>query len=122
MLKSLAIQAFAAVILGGILLIGVFVCNSAMSKMNATQIETTKALNQYRLGSKILTYEVQSYAATGKDKYYEGYMQELNKDQNREKAVAILEECGLTDDEWAGLEKIASMSNNLVPLDRKSVV
>ncbi len=121
MLKSLAIQAFAAVILGGILLIGVFVCNSAMSKMNATQIETTKALNQYRLGSKILTYEVQSYAATGNDKYYEGYMQELNKDQNREKAVAILEECGLTDDEWAGLEKIASMSNNLVPLEEAAM-
>ena len=115
-LRILAIQALAAVILGVVLLIGFFLCNSAMSAMNVTQINTTAALNQYRIGSKTLTYEVQSYAVTGDETYYNNYMKELNEDKNRDKAIAVLEECGLTDEEWAGLEKIASMSNNLVPL------
>ena len=120
-LRILAIQALAAVILGTVLLIGFFLCNSAMSAMNVTQINTTAALNQYRIGSKTLTYEVQSYAVTGDETYYNNYMKELNEDKNRDKAIAVLEECGLTDEEWAGLEKIASMSNNLVPLEEAAM-
>ena len=120
-LRILAIQALAAVILGAVLLIGFFLCNSAMSAMNVTQINTTAALNQYRIGSKTLTYEVQSYAVTGDETYYNNYMKELNEDKNRDKAIAVLEECGLTDEEWAGLEKIASMSNNLVPLEEAAM-
>lgn len=120
-LRILAIQALAVVILGAVLLIGFFLCNSAMSAMNVTQINTTAALNQYRIGSKTLTYEVQSYAVTGDETYYNGYMKELNEDKNRDKAIAVLEECGLTDEEWAGLEKIASMSNNLVPLEEAAM-
>ena len=103
------------------LLIGFFLCYSAMSAMNVTQINTTAALNQYRIGSKTLTYEVQSYAVTGDETYYNNYMKELNEDKNRDKAIAVLEECGLTDEEWAGLEKIASMSNNLVPLEEAAM-
>lgn len=121
MLKSLAIQALAAVIVGALLLMGFFVCNTAMSRMNRTQVNTASALNQYRIGSKTLTYEVQSYAATGENKYYDGYMKELNEDKNRDKAIAVLEECDLTDDEWASLERIASMSNNLVPLEEAAM-
>ena len=120
-LRILAIQALAAVILGAVLLIGFFLCNSAISAMNVTQINTTAALNQYRIGSKTLTYEVQSYAVTGDETYYNNYMKELNEDKNRDKAIAVLEECGLTDEEWAGLEKIASMSNNLVPLEEAAM-
>lgn len=120
-LRILAIQALAAVILGAVLLIGFFLCNSAMSAMNVTQINTTAALNQYRIGSKTLTYEVQSYAVTGDETYYNNYMKELNEDKNRDKAIAVLEECGLTDEEWAGLEKIASMSNDLVPLEEAAM-
>lgn len=116
-LRSLAIQAVIAVILGALLLIGFLVCNSAASRMNVSQINTTAALNQYRIGSKTLTSEVRSYAVTGDIKYYNGYMRELNENRNRDKAIAILQECGLTDEEWADLERISSMSNNLVPLE-----
>ncbi len=119
--RILAIHALVPVIMGAVLLIGFFLCNSAMSAMNVTQINTTAALNQYRIGSKTLTYEVQSYAVTGDETYYNNYMKELNEDKNRDKAIAVLEECGLTDEEWAGLEKIASMSNNLVPLEEAAM-
>lgn len=121
LLKRLAIHAFVAVGVGAILLIGFLVCNSSMSKMNEEQINTTAALNQYRIGSKTLTNEVQSYATTGEKRYYDGYMKELNEDKHRDKAIAVLEECNLTEEEWADLNKIASMSNELVPLEEAAM-
>lgn len=120
-LKSLTIQACVAVILGTVLLIGFIVCNTVASRMNAAQINTIAALNQYRIGSKTLTSEVQSYAVTGNIRYYNGYMKELNEDKHRDKAIATLEECDLTDEEWADLNRISSMSNNLVPLEESAM-
>ena len=120
-LKSLTIQACIAVVLGAVLLIGFIVCNTVTSRMNATQINTTAALNQYRIGSKTLTSEVRSYAVTGDIKYYNGYMKELNEDKHRDNAIATLEKCDLTGEEWADLDRISSMSNNLVPLEEAAM-
>lgn len=120
-LRSLVIQAVVAVAVGTGLLIGVLICNSSMSKMNTEQVSTTAALNQYRSASKTLTTEVQSYAATGEEKYYNAYMKELNEDQNRNRAVETLKQCNLTEDEWADLEQIEAMSDNLVPLEEAAM-
>ena len=84
-------------------------------------INVTMALNQYRLGSKALTAAVQSYAVTGEKQYYDAYMQELNVDKNRDKALAILDENGLEDSEWAMIDEIAGLSNGLVPLEEQSM-
>lgn len=62
-----------------------------MSSVQNEQLEVTMALNQYKNGSKTLTSEVQSYAVTGDQLYYDNYMNELNVDQNREKAMASVE-------------------------------
>lgn len=88
---------------------------------SAKQLDVTMALDQYRLASKTLTYAVQSYAVTGDEQYYEDYMYELNEAQNREAAIAVLEEKGLTADEWAALDEIAGMSNGLVPLEEEAM-
>lgn len=106
----------------GILLLAVYVfLNSWLMIMNAEQLESTMYLNQYRMGSKTLTSEVQSYAVTGKQVYYDNYMQELNVDKNRDVAWAGLEENGLNDEEWAELEHIAELSNGLVPLEEEAM-
>ena len=120
-LKKIIKQSVAAVIIGAVLLLLSIGTNLLMSRVTDEELETTTYLNQYRLGSKTLTYAVQAYAATGTQEYYNNYMKELNEDKNRDKAIAVLEECGLTDEEWAGLEKIASMSNNLVPLEEAAM-
>ena len=85
------------------------------------QLSVTMALDQYRLGSKALTSAVQSYAVTGEQQYYDDYMAELNTDKNRDKALAVLEEEGLEDSEWATLDKIQSLSNGLVPLEEAAM-
>ena len=108
---------YKVVIIGVALLVLFIISNMASSFMSREQISTTEYLNQYRLGSKTLTSEVQSYAVTGKQIYYDGYMNELNVDKNRDIAFAGLEKGGLTDSEWEWLNSIAAMSEGLVPLE-----
>ncbi len=98
--------------------IGVSVLSSAA---RTQQLTVTMALNQYRMGSKNLTSAVQAYAVTGETQYYDAYMQELEKDQNRDKALAILTEEGLEDAEWAIIDEISGLSNGLVPLEEAAM-
>lgn len=109
------------VLIGFILLIVFAGVNTTLMIENSEQLQNTMYLNQYRLGSKTLTSEVQSYAVTGDKTYYDNYMKELNTDKNRDIAWAGLQENNLTDEEWASLEQIASLSNGLVPLEEQAM-
>ena len=120
-LRFLVKQAFISVGVGVVLLIGFAVFNFVLSNLQSVQLNAALALDQYRIGSKTLTFDVQSYAVTGREKYKNAYMQELNEDQNREKAREILKSCGLTKKEWASLDQIASLSENLVPLEEAAI-
>ena len=120
-LEKLVKQAFIAVGVGIVLLIISMAANFMMSSVQSEQLEVTMALNQYKYGSKTLTSEVQSYAVTGQQIYYDNYMNELNVDQNRDKAIAILKEHDITDEEWAVFDSIAELSNGLVPLEEAAM-
>lgn len=120
-LKRLVKQAFLSVAIGGALLVGFIAFNMGLSSIRTAQINTTVALNQYRTASKTLTYYIQSYAVTGEQKYYDGYMKELNEDKNREQALEDLKDCGLRDGEWTSLNRIAAMSDQLVPLEQEAI-
>ena len=89
-LKKLIKDTYIVVATGIILLLATIVSSMMMLSAKSEQLEVTMALNQYRMGSKTLTSEVQSYAVTGDEAYYEGYQKELNEDKNRDKALAIL--------------------------------
>ena len=120
-LKQIVKETYSVVIVGVVLLV-VFVVLSVMQNMvSAEQLESTMYLNQYRMGSKTLTSEVQSYAVTGDKTYYDNYMKELNTDKNRDIAWAELEKNDITSDEWAQLNAIAEMSNGLVPLEEEAM-
>ena len=120
-LRRLVRQAIASVAVGAVLLLGFIIFNMGMSSIQAAQINTTVALNQYRTASKTLTYDIQSYAVTGDQSYYDGYMKELNEDKNREQALATLEKCALKKSEWTSLNQIAAMSDQLVPLEQEAI-
>ena len=114
-------ETYRVVIVGAALLIVFTVANILYSMVSSEQLETTMFLNQYRLGSKTLTSEVQSYAVTGNTVYYDNYMKELEVDKNRDTAIAGLKKNDITDEEWASLDKIASLSDGLVPLEEKAI-
>lgn len=120
-LKKLVGRALLAVGVGAVLLILLTVSNFLLSRAQNAQIAATMALNQYRLGSKTLTESVRAYATTGNKAYYDAYMKELEQDKNRDKAIETLQQYDIKDDEWAGLNKIAELSNGLVPLEEAAM-
>ena len=112
---------YRAVAAGAVLLLVFTIANFLNLYVSSDQLETTMYLNQYRLGSKTLTAEVQSYAATADRQYYDNYMYELNTAKNRDIALAGLKANDVTEEEWATLNKIAELSNGLVPLEEKAM-
>ncbi len=120
-MRKLVKQAFIAVGIGIFLMLGFAVFNLVLSNMQTVQLNAALSLDQYRVGSKTLTYEVRSYAVTGEQKYADAYMKELNEDKRREKAREALQSCSLTSQEWASLDEIASLSENLVPLEENAI-
>lgn len=120
-LNKIVRDTYCVVGIGIILLVAFTAINIMVSMANADQLESVMYLNQYRLGSKTLTSEVQSYAVTGNDLYYNNYFKELNEDKNRDIAWAGLQGNDITDEEWAELEQIASLSDNLVPLEEEAM-
>lgn len=120
-LNKIVRDTYRVVGLGIILLVVFTIINITVSMANADQLESVLFLNQYRIGSKTLTSEVQSYTVTGNTLYYDNYFKELNEDKNRDIAWAGLQENDITDEEWAQLEQIASLSENLVPLEEEAM-
>ena len=120
-LKKIVQQSIIAVAVGAVLLLLSIGTNAWMSRVTDEELETTTYLNQYRLGSKTLTYAVQAYAATGAQEYYDNYMKELNEDKNRDIAWAGLEKNNITDEEWESMNQIAELSNGLVPIEEKAL-
>ncbi len=120
-LRALVRRAFISVGVGIVLLLGFGAFNFMLSNMQSLQLKAALALEQYRIGSKTLTFDVQSYSVTGEAKYRDSYWKELNENQNREKAREILEKCGLTDAEWDSMNEIASLSENLVPAEEAAI-
>lgn len=120
-LRMIVKRSIRALALGGALLIISIIMNFYSTLMEADRLETTQFLNQYRLGSKALTYAVQAYSVTGNETYYNDYMRELNEDRNRDIAWEGLKRNDVTDEEWKEMERIAELSNGLVPLEEEAM-
>lgn len=120
-LRIIVKRSITALVMGGILLAISIVLNFYVMLVEEDRLETTQLLNQYRLGSKTLTYAVQAYSVTGNLEYYNDYMKELNEDKNRDIAWEGLKENDITEEEWREMESIAELSNGLVPLEEESM-
>lgn len=121
MLNRIVKETYRVVIIGIALFLAFSVVNIMLSMMNEERLESTMLLNQYRMGSKNLTSDVQSFAVTGSEVYYEAYMNELNVEKNRDVAWEGLKENDITDEEWEQMEQIAALSNGLVPLEEEAI-
>ena len=120
-LRKIVKQTNFSLVLGIVLLVLLFFASISYALVSNEQLESTMYLNQYRLGSKALTTAVQSYAVSGNTMYYDDYMRELNTDKNRDIALAGLEANDIKDYEWAELNEIAALSDNLVPLEEDAM-
>ncbi|MEG1947104.1 MAG: methyl-accepting chemotaxis protein [Lachnospiraceae bacterium] len=119
-MKQIAKKVVFAMVMGVLFLVLTIGANSkAVSTLKQEQA-ITRNTNQYRLASKNLTYQVQSFAVTGEEEYYNVYMKEINEDHMRENAIENLKKLGLTDQEWELINHVAEVSNGLVPLEEKA--
>lgn len=110
-----------SLIIGVVLLIILYIAIVLYILVAKEQVEDDMLLNQYRMGSKTLTSLVQSYVVTGDQEYYDAYLKELEKDQNRDKALEGLKENNIRKEEWDKLQKIASLSDSLVPIEKEAL-
>lgn len=120
-LRRLVKQAYIAVGVGIVIVIGFGLFNYVLVRTQKAQLNAAMALDRYRVASKTLTYSVQSYAVTGEQKYYDAYMYELEEDKNREESVEILKGCGLTEEEMSNLMHISELSEALVPSEERAM-
>jgi len=120
-LRIIIKRSITAMVVGSILLLISMAVNFYVILVEEERLETVQLLNQYRLGSKTLTYAVQAYSVTGNIEYYNDYMRELNEDKNRDIAWEGLKRNNITDEEWREMEEIASLSDGLVPLEEDAM-
>ncbi len=120
-LNKIIKSTYATVVSDVVLLVIFVILNLSVSIASADQLESTMYLNQYRLGSKTLTAEVQAYATTGQDVHYNNYFKELNEDRNRDIAWEGLQGNDITQVEWSQLEECVALSNSLVPLEEEAM-
>ncbi len=119
--KLLSIVTIVMVIFCAILLYCVNCTNTKKEQMLEKQFYYTVYVDAFGDISAYLTNEVRSYAATGEKMHYENYWYEVNIAQNREYYVEKLKELGLTEQELQWVENIATISNNLVPLEKQAM-
>ena len=120
-LKKLMGQAIKVIGIGVFWLVMCIASSVLLISGKDAQIGVTNALNQFRVASRTLTLAIQSYAVTGEEQFLNQYHTEVAIDQNREKAIAILETYDIKDYEWEKLEEISGMSNNLIAYEDAAI-
>ena len=120
-LTKLMKQAVVVIGIGVFWLIMCIVSSVLITVDKDAQIETANALNQFRLASRNLTLSIQSYAVTGDEQYLNNYNTEVSVDMNREKALDILRNIDIKENEWDKLNRISGMSNALIEYENAAI-
>lgn len=120
-LQKLRKQAIFTIGIGVFLLILCIISSMLITVDKDAQIKSANALNQFRLASRTLTLSIQSYAVTGDQQYLNNYNKEVSVDMNREKAIAILQELDIKENEWEKLNRISGMSNSLIAYEDAAI-
>ncbi len=85
------------------------------------QLQATTEVARFLSGSKLLTSNVQSYAATGTVQFANAYWRELYVTRSRDRAAAALQKLGLTAQEWALILRARSESDSLIERERQAI-
>ena len=92
-----------------------------LSDARAERYDLTYNANRFMNGSAYLTNEVRAFAATGDQKHYDNYWNEVNNLKNRDIGVATMQEIGITEEEQGMINEMSSISNNLIPLEEAAM-
>lgn len=119
--RSIGLLSIILAVLASVLFVlTVFLSSTAEKAMN-DRYELAVNARRFLDGSKTLTNEVRAYAATGDQVHYDNYWDEINVAKNRDIGVANMQEIGITDEEQSMINQMASLSNQLVPLEEEAM-
>jgi len=90
-------------------------------KASGERYGLTSNAKRFMDGSAFLTNEVRAYAATGNVRHYDNYWNEINNLKNRDIGVETMRAIGITAEEDAEIHAMASLSNELVPLEDQAM-
>lgn len=119
--RNFGLASIALVISMAILFAFVVLLGNASQQANTDRYELTKNARRFLDGSKTLTNEVRAYAATTNRVHYDNYWKEINEDKNRDIGVANMQEIGITEEEQNYIDKMAGLSNQLVPYEEEAM-
>ncbi len=103
------------------LFFAVFANRNQTSTAQQNKYDLTENARRFVDGSAYLTDEVRAYAATGDEKHYDNYWNEVNNLKNRDIGVENMKKIGITDEEQKKIDDMSSVSNNLVPLEENAM-
>lgn len=92
-----------------------------LNQANEERFALTYNANRFMNGSAYLTDEVRAFAATADQAHYDNYWNEVNTLKNRDLGVAAMQEIGITQEEQDMIDEMASISNELVPLEEAAM-
>ncbi len=117
----LSISSLFTLVTLSILFLLVVYTNLKIDNANEIRHDLTKSANRFMNASAYLTSEVRSFVATGNNKHYDNYWNEVNNLKNREAAVADMEKDGITAEEKQKITEMSNLSNFLVPLEDQAM-
>ncbi len=92
-----------------------------VEQMRATrrQLEATDQVARFLAGSKLLTSSVQTYAATGEERFAQAYWREVSITRSRDRAAAALQHLGLTPQESLLMRQAKHESDTLIQREKQ---
>lgn len=94
-----------------------YIMSQTLSKAYNDRFYLTENANRFINASTYLYNEVRAYAVNGDQIHYDNYWNEVNNLKNRDIGIANMQSIGITSEEQSLLDKMASISKNLVPLE-----
>lgn len=91
--------------------------NHLVDQANIERFELTSNANRFANASAYLTSEVRAYSATSDEARFDNYWNEVNNLKNRDIGVETMKEIGITVEELDMVDRMSSLSTNLVPLE-----
>lgn len=119
--KRLGVQSICSLLIAiTTIILSIFLNIQVRSSLRSEKLLYEYAV-QMREASQYLTQEVRTYAVLGNQSNYDNYWNELNNSKNRDKAIAAMNEIGLTQEEASIMEGILNTSNSLIPLEENAM-
>ncbi len=92
-----------------------------INDLNSDRLSLMEDAQNFKNASNYLTTEVRNYVATRNEIHFDNYWNEVETTKTRELSVAAMQDIGITATEQDIIDQMATLSNELVPLESQAM-